>query len=157
MKCTLWVKIGYATKVEELMQERESWMTVVWNLFIHLETKALIWLVLAHKVLPVGKWEISADKGDVSYANEMLSLWITCLSCAPSPDLDDLMCHKLQGTDQDDIYRHSLVDCLGLHWWQNCSNFFRLPCFAYIWYVDVKKFDDLPRTGLHCSPSSTQD
>ena len=82
-----------------------------------------MWLVLANKVLPVGKWEIGVDKGDVSYANEMVSLWITCSSCAPSLDLYDLMCHRLQGTDQDDIYRHSSVGCLGLHWWQNYSNF----------------------------------
>ena len=122
-KCTPWVKIGYATKVEELMQERESWRIVVWKLFIPLETKTLMWLVLANKVLPVGKWDIGADKVDVSYANAMLSLWITCSSSAPSPDLYELTCHRLQGTDQDDIYRHSLVDCLGLHWWQNCSKF----------------------------------
>ena len=82
-----------------------------------------MWLVLANKVLPVGKWEIGADKGDVSYSNAMLSLWITCPSCAPSPDLYDLMCYRLQGTDKDDIYRHSLVDCLGLDWWKKCSNF----------------------------------
>ena len=33
-----------------------------------------MWLVLANKILPVGKCEIGANKGDVSYANAMLSL-----------------------------------------------------------------------------------
>ena len=86
------------------MRERASSRTIVWKLFNPLETKTLMWLVLANKVLPVGKREIGADKGDVSYANAMLSLWISCLSCAPSSDLYDLMCHRLQGIDQDDIY-----------------------------------------------------
>ena len=98
------------------MQEKAFWRIVVWKLFIPLETKTLMWLVLANKVLPVGKLEIGEDKGDVSYANAMLSLWITCSSCAPSPDMYDLMCQRLRRTDQDDIYRHSLVDCLGLDW-----------------------------------------